>query len=419
LRGRVQSGVNALTALADSLDGATAPPIKLVFINDPSNPADDETFSGPLGAAFTKLEQAHLTFSDSASLSVAFLVSDAEVLHRSLRAIANFGIADAFSPDADLTSVESKSALLDRAHRVARRLRRSDVKDGILDHAADSITKATLDKTTDQQATLLLQAGKSLFGDSFAFLPKFVCSNEIDIAAADSDRAQLLNYASTKVFGISRDEVVAEWLQGLARVRPQLHRWEIVQTLCDALNDVQLEVRPVQLPYRAQDSWLAAEFPTHDAIDITKPFGISRDTLSIAAHGANAFQAGVRKSGLLLDDWTEEIPSSQENTGITFRFNQPNATPPQALLLVVTPEESGSWDWDHLVGTLTDTLVRAKQRAVEPEQLETHGSVWNAFAPALVSEFSALQPADVSLDLLGVSAYATLNDFYAAQIKNS
>jgi hypothetical protein len=419
LRGRIQSGINTLTTLADFLDGATAPTVKLVFIGDPANPADDEVFSGPLGAAFTKLDQANLNFADASSLTVSFLVSDAEVVHQKLRAIANFGIADAFSPDADLTSVEAKTALLDRAHRVARRLRHPESEDGVLDRAGNAMGKATLDKATDQQATLLLEAGKNLFGDNFAFLPKFVCYNEIDIATADSDRPQLLNHASTMVPGISSADVVAEWLQGLARVRPQLHRWEIVQILCDALNDVQLEFRPVQLPYRAQDSWLAVEFPTHDPLDVTKPFGISRDTLSIAAHGTSAFQAGVRKSGLLLDEWTEEIPSSQENTGIAFRFNQPNGTPPQALLLAITPEETGSWNWDDLVGTLTDTLARAKRRAVEPEQLESQGSVWNAFAPALVSEFSALESADVSLDLLRVSALTSLNDFYAAQIKNA
>ena len=55
---------------------------------------------------------------------------------------------------------------------------------------------------------------------------------------------------------------------------------------------------------------------------------------------------------MLLDDWTEEIPTASETTGISFRFNQPNAAPPQTLLLAVTPEETGSWDWDDLVGIL-------------------------------------------------------------------
>src|SRR5262249_37178216 len=152
------------------------------------------------------------------------------------------------------------------------------------------------------------------------------------------------------------------WLLGLARVRPRIGTWEAVRTLADALNDIALELLPVQVPYRARDRWLAVEFPEQDPLDATKPFGIVRDTLSIVAHGSYAFRAGIAQRGLLLDEWTEEIPTAQENTGISFRFNQPNAVPPQTLLLAVTPEETGSWSWDALVGTLLDTLARAKRR---------------------------------------------------------
>jgi hypothetical protein len=416
LRTRVESSVNILAALADTLDGVTAPTVGLLFVKDPVNAADDDAFSGRLGAAFDRLESAKLTFGDTKEVRVTFLVSDAEVLHQNLRAIADFGIADAFPPEADLSVDYAKTALLDRAHRVARRLRRDNLKDGVLDRVTDAINQTTADKTTDQQVTMLLGAAKALFGDSFSCLPKFVCFNEIDLAAANSDRAQLLGYALSKNPGMTGEEIVAEWLQGLARVRPQLHRWEIVQTLSEALNDVQIGVRPVQVPYRAKDSWLAVEFPDKDPVITDQPFGISRDTLSIAAHGTSAFQPGTRQCGVLLDDWTEEIPTAQEITGVAFRFNQPNATPPQTLLLVVTPEETGSWNWDDLVGALTDTLARAKRRAVEPEQLEQRGSVWNALAPALISEFSTQQKADVSLDLMGMLSYAPLSEFYAAKI---
>lgn len=120
---------------------------------------------------------------------------------------------------------------------------------------------------------------------------------------------------------------------------------------------------------------------------------------------------------MLLDDWTEEIPTVSEITGISFRFNQPNAMPPQTLLLAVTPEETGSWDWDHLVGIITDTLRRAKRRAVEPEQLERLGSTWNAFAPALIAEFSTLGRNDISLDLMGVLEFSALNEFYAQRLQ--
>ncbi len=420
LRSRVLSSLNALVALVDAIDGPSAPTVELVLIKDPQTPADDETFVGTLGAAFSKLEEAKLTFTDTKQLSVSFLLADAEALHQKLQAVANFGISDAFPPESDLTSDSAKAGVLARAHRVARRLRRNDPTDGVLDRATAMFNKATADKTTEQQVVILLAAGKILFGETFDWLPKFTCHNEIDLATADADRGQLLKYAVDATPGMTEAEVVEEWLQGLARVRPQLHRWEVVRTLADALNDVSLEIRPVQVPYRAKDSWLAVAFPKTDPNDLTippKPFGISRDTLSIAAHGASAFQPGTRQCGLLLDDWTEEIPTTHEITGIAFRFNQPNAEPPQALLLAVTPEETGSWNWDDLVGTLADTLRRAKRRAVEPEQLEKLGLVWNALAPALVSEFSAREESDVSLDMMRMLEFSQLKAFHAALTK--
>jgi hypothetical protein len=344
---------------------------------------------------------------------------DAETLHQKLQAVAAFGISDAFPPETDLTSDAAKAALLDRAHRVARRLRRPSPADGVLDRAGALLAQATPDKTPDEQVTALLAAGKILFGETFDWLPKFTYHNEIDLATADADRVQLLKHAVGDPPSLTEAEVVEDWLQGLARVRRPLHGWEVVRTLADALSDVTLDLNPVQVPYRANDSWLAVEFPEKDPNDPKKALGISRDTLSIVAHGSAAFQIGSRQCGVLLDDWTEEIPTAHEITGIAFRFNQPNAVPPQALLLAVTPEETGSWEWDDLVGTLTDTLRRAKRRAVEPDQLEKEGLVWNAFAPALVSEFSTREDADVSLDLIGMIEYAQIQDFYAAQIKKA
>ena len=416
LRTRVNTALNTLTGLADSVDGPTAPTVQLNIIKDPANPADVEAFAGQLGDAFAKLEEFKLQFTDDTRVTITFSVGDAEALHQTLRSIANFGITDAFPTEADLSLDLAKASLLARSHRTARRLRRTDPQDGVLDRATATLNKATADKSIEAQVLLVLEAGRILFGETFNWLPKYSCFNEIDIATADGARNQLLQHASTAA-GITGDELVDEWLQGLARVRKPLYRWEIIRTLTDALTDVTLSVRPIQIPFRANDSWLATELPATDPDDATKPFGISRDTLSISAHGATAFQAGVKQSGVLIDDWTEEIPTATETTGITFRYNQPNAVPPQSLLLAVTPEETGSWNWDALVGILNDTLQRAKRRAVEPDQLEKQSPVWNALAPALVSEFSTIQQADVSLDLLTVLEFVPLTVFHAAAVK--
>jgi hypothetical protein len=416
LRSRLQSALNDLTALFDSVAGASAETIGIDFVKDPENAADDVHFTGLLGQAFDEMESARLTFTDVKQISVQFSLMKADALHNKLERIANYGITDAFPPESDLTSETAKAELLARAHRLARRLRRKDTQDGILDRADEAFNKAIAAKAVKDRVIGYLNTGKILFGDTFDCLPKFTCFNEIDLSAAAAARSQLLKHAVNETPGITGEEIVEEWLQGLARVRPSLHRWEVVRTLADALTEYSLDLRPVQVPFRMEDSWLAVEFPKTqrdpDDPTKTKPFGISRDTLSIAAHGSSAFVSGVRQSGILLDDWVEEIPTSQEITGISYHFNQPNAAAPQALLLVVTPEETGSWKWDDLVGTLSDTLNRAKRRAVEPEQLEKQGSVWNALWPGLVSEFSAWPDADVSLDMMLMLNFVPLTNYY-------
>ena len=165
-----------------------------------------------------------------------------------------------------------------------------------------------------------------------------------------------------------------------------------------------MDLHAVQLPYRSKDSWVAVEFPeTYETIDddgnpVDIPFRISQDTLSATVHGNHAFVSGASQCGLLIDDWTEVIPTRDETTGIAFNYNQPNAMPPQALLLAVTPKVTGHWDWNNLVGILEDTLLRSKLRAVEPRLLDGESSAeLNVLLPAVLASFSEYD-LDVALD---------------------
>ncbi len=413
LRARVESARTALGVLADGLDGPAAPSVSLTLLHVADDAADDESFVGSLRDAFAKLEGSAANVEDPAVVTVTLSLLAAEAIATTLREIARFGISDALPMELDLTLDAAKRTLLSRAQRIARRLRHARTRDGVLDRAAAFVAAAKPDTPVSDQVTNLLHAGQAVFGDTVKLMPSFICYNEVDIATADASRAQLLSHAVSAAPGLAGRDVIDEWAQGLARVRPKLHTWELIRILSSALADTTMEMRPVQLPHRDKDSWLAVEFPEKDPLHPERAFGISRDTVSITAHGATAFQAGVSHRGLLVDEWTEEIPTASENTGISFRFNQPNAVPPQTLLLAVTPEETGSWSWDALVGTLNDTLARAKRRAVEPAQLEKNKFVWPVIAPALVSEFTTQAFADISLDLMRVQLYAPLHDFYA------
>ena len=422
LRLRVQTIFDALQALADRLDGPAAPTVTLLFAHAADDADDDETFTGKLGDAFTKLDAEGVDFADLDAVTTTFGLLDAQALRATLAAVALFGIADAFVPEIDLSDEAARRAVLSRARRIARRLRRTNPAEGVLDRAA-VLLSVPGDKPIEEQVSSLVQASQILFGDSFKCLPMFTCFNEVDIAAAAAARAQLLSFAASQAPGLAAEDIVEEWLQSAACVRPRLATFETLRVLADGLNDEPVVMQPVQLPFRDKDSWLAVEFPELDPVQPAdpskprRPFGITRDTLSITAHGANAFTAGRAQRGLLLDEWTEEIPSAEENTGISFRFNRPNAVPPQALLLAVTPEQTGAWSWDNLVGIVNDTLARAKRRAVEPAHVEEVESSWNVMAPATVSEFSMIKPAEVSLDHVVIAEYAKINDVYAGVLK--
>ena len=150
------------------------------------------------------------------------------------------------------------------------------------------------------------------------------------------------------------------------------------------------------------------------------------DKLSIVLMNAGTAlnaAAGANVCGLLLDEWVEIIPNTVETTGITFNYDQPDAKPPNTLLLAVTPQQTGSWSWDDLVETLNDTLELAKNRAVEPGHLED--TVFGQILPGLLTEVvpPQLLPAggnsgDAQNNPLGlqvVTDFGVVNDTYVPE----
>jgi hypothetical protein len=139
-----------------------------------------------------------------------------------------------------------------------------------------------------------------------------------------------------------------------------------------------------QLPHRPGSPWVGGEFPA----DPPQGEGLSLCIVNAAA------ASGPVQAGLMLDDWTETVPSDRETTGVAFNFNRPNAVAPQALLVAVPPVLRGHWTWDDLVGSIHEALDLAKLRAVEPDALigratatAANGIYFQAL-PAILTEFS-------------------------------
>ncbi|HET6482396.1 MAG TPA: hypothetical protein VFG35_20500, partial [Actinoplanes sp.] len=80
--------------------------------------------------------------------------------------------------------------------------------------------------------------------------------------------------------------------------------------------------------------------------------------------------AATGLAGLLVDDWTEVLPASDEVVGVAVNVNAPGARPPQSLLLAVAPDPSRTqWTVDDVLATVAETLDLARIRTVHRAQL--------------------------------------------------
>jgi hypothetical protein len=240
------------------------------------------------------------------------------------------------------------------------------------DHAAAASPAA--------QVAMLESAAKALLGQDFRIVPEFALvsaqGDELENALAASRAGTLFEYLINppEPGREPLDFPVDAWLYGLARVREKMHAWEQVMMLAGALGKPEPELEAMQLPFAPGDRWLGLEFPPDLALD--------SDRLLYTAHFTTAFDKTRRQCGLLLDEWTETLPGTSVDTGITFHHDRPNTEAPQVMLLLTPSTFRGAWRWEDVVGALNETLDFAKRRAIEPKHVDA--SPFAAFAPATV-----------------------------------
>ncbi|PYK54600.1 MAG: hypothetical protein DME48_07500, partial [Verrucomicrobia bacterium] len=296
--------------------------------------------------------------------------ADVAALRQSLIAIANAGFVHAFP----LTAFGSDQAHLDMllAQNTSLQQRYADTTaeyDKNLARVNDAATKPP------QKVGLLRDMAKPFLGDDFVVLPRFSFTNLSEIVAAFGDRDQLLKYIGTQGVPLPIDE----WLHGVSLVRQTMHTFGLVRMLSETFGAKFGDCHPIQLPYRSNDTWLGVEFPEGTTI--------VHDTIAMLQCLPQSFTPAGAQCGFLIEEWTETLPQKEEVTGITFNYDTPNSTAANAVLLAVTPVETGHWSWDNLVGTALDTFERAKLRVVEPDMIDTLTRV-APLLPATIAEFT-------------------------------
>ncbi len=251
------------------------------------------------------------------------------------------------------------------------------------------LDQAAATAASSDQVDALTAAAKALLGKDFQIYPEWTMG-----AAQAAEWTNALNYSASGALTqyltatAKVDFPVDEWLYGAARVRPNMRSWEQLLMLTSAFGQPVPVLVPTQFPYEDTAPWIALPFPSD--------YNLVSDHLLYTAYYAKPFDSSQRQCGILLDDWTEVIPSTRKDTGLTFNFDRPNNEAPQSFLLITAASATASWQWDDLVGALNETLDLAKARAVEPVFLDA--TTYSQFLPATI----------MAATLYGISISTTL-----------
>lgn len=354
-----------------------ARPIGFSDIHIPSeNPDADNPDRYDLADTQARAAEIHNDLKQFIALVNGFLESNPTLQHS-----ASYKKAYQFLLDASQYGVTNLLADLDRRSDEAE----AQVLLERLEKAVDLLTKRVLEASeliaksgqaisTHEQVQELAKAVKKVLGEDFPFVPVFLNGITADIKEQlERPAAESLLRAGAGNFPMD------EWVQGIADVRSKMYAVEMLHLFERHAGHATTEPRPVQFPSREGDYWLGMEFPDG--------FDNEEDKLSLVLLDPQSAIAGTKQKGLLVDEWVEIIPNKSETTGIAFQYDQPDARPPQTILLAVSPKPvtaTSKWRWDDVVYTLMDTLEMAQNRTVEPDHLEQ--SLLGQVLPAIVAE---------------------------------
>jgi hypothetical protein len=211
----------------------------------------------------------------------------------------------------------------------------------------------------------------TIFGSAFVVLPQFTPPDLSTIQGAFGQSAALV---------ASDPQAPIRWLRQLTHVRPAIGRLDLALSAAQVLTGGTLYPPALTLgqlppPTAPPDIWLGLP------IDPANPPDKGRVALACLTEGDPTSQDSY--AGLLVDEWLDRIPSTQENASLAFHFTEPTARAPQALLLAVCPDSRKTWDDDILQAILQETLELAKIRTVDLGSVEQVGQILPALYFAL------------------------------------
>ena len=252
---------------------------------------------------------------------------------------------------------------------------------------------------------LLQQTAKILFGESFILLPPATSSGNFN-QTINSKKQQLLvgNPADNDTVQVWGQERIKNWVQGISQVHENselFEDWLMVSSVWSESGKLpeNFNYTVVQGPTLLQYPWVALSQQEIDLV-LEKQFASQpvyadpnsgetyplpdgtyypegcESTVLYAPENLN-FEKPV--FGLVIEEFSEHVPDTKVNTGLSFNYNTPNNEPPQAILLAIHPkatqESDFFWSEDDLRDILCDTMDLYKIRLVDLEAIQEYGYV--------------------------------------------
>lgn len=345
--GNEVSGKNRLEAAFATLQG---------LVQSLGSIVDDPTVQ----AAYTAL------LNDSSSYEAGFWSAHITSLRTGLREVYLYGHSQALPVSATGESAGNAQRLYEQAVELKNAMTRHlGAAETALQPITDDVSDDKKAQVIGQRLQALRDAGRALFTRNFTFVPSFRL-----------DEQQQSEIGAGIDSPIVKDPMRLErWLQGLVRVRDRMADLTKVRDWGEWTGAQAINMTPVQLPRRESDTWIGEGITA--AVD---------DPERMSVMLLDAQEPGSSMSALLLDTFSETVPTNTEISGLSFHYDRPNAEAPQAILLAVPPVVNGNWTWDALLDTINDTFDRARLRAVEPDFI--NGTDWFHALPANLVPFS-------------------------------
>jgi hypothetical protein len=203
-----------------------------------------------------------------------------------------------------------------------------------------------------------------LFGGTLQIAPGFTIVGGAELAPA---------LAASPALGDAL--APTKWLQRVAKVRAGAGALRRLRLYASALGRAIPDPVVAQLPHVDGGAWVARAFGS----EAERP---PPGRVSIVRFGLGTPASNATWRGLLVDEWTEIIPSRSETTGLAFQYDDPGAEAAQSLLLAVPPGDRDTWDLDALVKTIEETIDLVKIRAVDASLLGDLGQLLPAICLA-------------------------------------